>query len=180
MDCSLVIAQGYMSSIWACIFQWSYEPCRVTHDGLVIGKSSDKTWSTKGGNGNPFPVLFHGQYEKAKDLTLEDELPSSEGVPYATGEEQRAVTGSFRKNEAAGPKWKQHSFVGVSGGESKVWHCKEQYFLGTWNVRSMKQGKLDVVKQEVARVFFSGIFIFIWKKCDKCNLDFSCYPEIRA
>ena len=53
-------------------------------------------------------------------MTLEDELPSSEGVPYATGEEQRAVTGSFRKNEAAGPKWKQHSFVGVSGGESKV------------------------------------------------------------
>ena len=98
--------------------------CRVTHDGLIIGKSSDKTWSTKGGNGNPFPVFLsgelHEQYEKAKDLTLEDEFPSSEGVPYATGEDQRAITCSFRKNEAAGPKWKQRSFLGVSGGESKV------------------------------------------------------------
>ena len=97
---------------------------RVTRDGLIIGKNSDKTWSTTGGNGNPFPVFLpgepHEQYEKAKKLTLEDELPSSGGVPYATGEDQRAITCSCRKNEAAGPEWKQRSFVGVSGGESKV------------------------------------------------------------
>ena len=42
--------------------------------------------------------------------------------------------------------------MGVSGGENKVQCCKEQYCIGTWNVRSMNQGKLDVVKQEMARV----------------------------
>ena len=40
----------------------------------------------------------------------------------------------------------------VSGGESKVQRCKEQYCIETWNVRSMGQGKLDMVKQDVARV----------------------------
>ena len=40
----------------------------------------------------------------------------------------------------------------VSGVESKVKCCKEQYCIGTWNVRSMNQGKLEVVKQEMARV----------------------------
>jgi len=53
-------------------------------------------------------------------MTAKDELPMSEGVQYATGEEQRAITNSSRKNEVAGPKWKQHSVVNVSGGESKV------------------------------------------------------------
>ena len=57
-----------------------------------------------------------------------------------------------RKNEVAGPKQKQRSFVDVSGGESKVQCCKEQYCIGTWNVRSMNQGKLDMVKQEMERV----------------------------
>ena len=40
----------------------------------------------------------------------------------------------------------------VFGGQSKVWCCKEQYFIGTWNVMSMNQGKLKVVKQEMARL----------------------------
>ena len=40
----------------------------------------------------------------------------------------------------------------ILGGESKVQCCKEQYCIGTWNVRSMIQGKLDAVKQEMARV----------------------------
>ena len=72
-----------------------------------------------------------------------------EGVQYVTGEEWRAITNSCRKNEVAGPKQKQRSVVGVSGGESKVQCCKEQYCIGTWNVRSMNQGKLDMVKQEM-------------------------------
>jgi len=50
------------------------------------------------------------------------------------------------------PKQKQHSPVDVTGDESKVWCCTEQYCIGTWNVRSMNQGKLEVVKQEMARV----------------------------
>ena len=71
------------------------------------------------------------------------------GAHYATGKEQR---NSSRRNEEAEPKWKQCPAVDVSGSESKVRCCKEQYCLGTWNVRFMNHGKLEVVKQEMARV----------------------------
>ena len=50
------------------------------------------------------------------------------------------------------PKQKQHPVVYVTGDGSKVQCCKKQYCIGTWNVRSMNQGKLEVVKQEMARV----------------------------
>ena len=50
------------------------------------------------------------------------------------------------------PKQNQHPAVDVIGDGSKVWCCKEQYCIGTWNVRSMNQGRLEVVKQEIARV----------------------------
>ena len=50
------------------------------------------------------------------------------------------------------PKQKQYPAVDVAGDRSKVRSCKEQYCIGTWNVRSMNQGKLEVVKQEMARV----------------------------
>ena len=58
--------------------------------------------------------------KRQKGMTLEDEPSTLEGVQYTTGEEQRAITNSSRKNEAAGQKQKQHSVVDVSGGESKV------------------------------------------------------------
>ena len=48
-------------------------------------------------------------------MTPEDEPPGSEGVQYATGEGQRAITNSFRKNEEPGTKWKCYSVVDVSG-----------------------------------------------------------------
>ena len=50
------------------------------------------------------------------------------------------------------PKQKQYAAVDVTGDRSNVQCCKEQYCIGTWNVRSMNQGKLEVVKQEMARV----------------------------
>ena len=62
--------------------------------------------------------------KRQKDMTPEDEPLMLEGVPYVTGEEWRAITNSCRKNEVAGPKQKQCSVVGVSGGESKVQCCK--------------------------------------------------------
>ena len=74
-------------------------------------------------------------------------LSRLEGVQYATGEEWRAITNSSRKYEAVGPKQKRCSIVGVSGGESKVQCCKEKYCIGTWNIRSMNQGKLKVVNR---------------------------------
>ena len=85
-------------------------------------------------------------------MTPEDEPLRSEGVQYDTGEERRAIPSSSRKSEAAGPKPKGRSVVDVSGSERKVQCCKEQYCIGTWNVRSVNQGKLDVVKHEMARL----------------------------
>ena len=57
-----------------------------------------------------------------------------------------------RKNKEMEPKQKQHPAVNVTGGGSKVRCCKEQYCIGTSSVRSMNQGKLEVIKQEMARV----------------------------
>ena len=53
------------------------------------------------------------------------------------------------------PKQKQHPVVNVTGDRSKVQYCKEQYCIGTWNVSSMNQGKLEMVKQERARVKYT-------------------------
>ena len=87
--------------------------------------------------------------KRQKDRTLKDELPRSVGAQYATREEWR---NNSRKNEETEPKWKQYPAVDVTGDRSKGQCCKEHYCIGTWNVRSMNQGKLEVVKQEMARV----------------------------
>ena len=87
--------------------------------------------------------------KRQKDRTLKDELPRSVGAQYATGHQWR---NNSRKNGEMQPKQKQHPVVDVTGVQSKVRCCKEQYCIGTWNVRSTNQGKLEVVKQEVARV----------------------------
>ena len=58
----------------------------------------------------------------------------------------------LRKNEGMEPKQIQYPAVDVTGDGSKVHCCKEQYCTGTWNIASMNQGKLEVVKQEMARV----------------------------
>ena len=72
-----------------------------------------------------------------------------EGVRYAVGKDWRAITNSFRKNEEDGPKQKQYSIVGVSGGKSKVRYSKEQYCIGIWNIRPMNKGKLDKVNTDI-------------------------------
>ena len=87
--------------------------------------------------------------KRQKDSTLKDEFPRSVGVQYATGGEWR---NNSRKNEETESKQKQHPVVDVTGDRSKVRCYKEQYCIGTWNVRFMNQGKLEVVKQEKARV----------------------------
>ena len=84
-----------------------------------------------------------------KDRTQKDELSRSVGAQYATGDHWR---NDSRKNEETEPKQKQHPGVDVTGDGSRVRCCKEQYCIGTWNVRSMNQGKLEVVRQEMARV----------------------------
>ena len=69
-------------------------------------------------------------------MTLKDELPRLVGAQYATGDHWR---NNSRKNEETEPKQKQHPVVDVTGDGSKVRCCKEQYFIGTWNVRSVNQ-----------------------------------------
>ena len=86
--------------------------------------------------------------KKQKDMTLKEELPRSVGAQYATGDQWR---NNSRKNEGMEPKQKQYPAVDVTGDRSQVQSCKEQYCRGTWNVRSMTQGTLEVVKQEMAR-----------------------------
>ena len=70
----------------------------------------------------------------------------------AAGEERRVVVNGSSKSKMAGPKLNRCSVVDVSGGESAVQCCKEQYYLGTWNVWYMNQDKLGLVKQEMARL----------------------------
>ena len=87
--------------------------------------------------------------KRQKDRTLKDELPRSVGAQYVTGEQWR---NNSRNKEEMEPKQKQHPAVDVTGDGSKVQCCKEKYCIGIWNVRSMNQGKLEVVRQEMARV----------------------------
>ena len=87
--------------------------------------------------------------KRQKDMTLKDEFPRSVSVYYAMGEEWRNTS---KKNEEAEPKQKQYPVLDVTGDGSKVQCYKEQYCIRTWSVRSMNQGKLEVVKWEMARV----------------------------
>ena len=80
-------------------------------------------------------------------------------------------------------KQKQHTVVDVTGDGSKVRCCKEQYCIGTWNVRSMNQGKLKVVKQEMTRLNINilGISKLKWTGIGEFNSDdhyiYSCRQE---
>ena len=81
--------------------------------------------------------------KRQNDRILKEELPRSVGAQFATGDQWR---NNSRKNEGMEPKQKQYPVVDVTAVRSKVQCCKEQYCIGTWNVRSMNQGKLEVVK----------------------------------
>ena len=108
--------------------------------------------------------------KRQKDTTLTEELQRSVGAQYATGDQWR---NNSRKNEEIQPKWKQHPVVDGTGDGSKVQCCKEQYCIGTWNVRSMNQGKLEVVKHEMTRVNIDtlGITELRWTRMGEFNSD---------
>ena len=126
---------------------WGH-PRRMGHGGEVW-----QMWSTGEGNGKPLQYTRledpMNSMRRQNDRILKEELPRLVGAQYATGDQWR---NNSRKNEGMEPKQKQHPVVDVTGDRSKVRCCKEQYCRGTWNVRSMNQGKLEVVKQEMARV----------------------------
>ena len=108
--------------------------------------------------------------KRQKERTLKDELPRSVGAQYATGEVWR---NNSRKNEETESKQKQYPVVDVTGDRSKVQCCKKQYCTGTWNVRSMNQGKLEVVKQKMAsmNVDILGISELKWTGMGEFNSD---------
>ena len=122
--------------------------CMTTQDRQVMEESSDKMWPTGEGNGKP---LQYSCLENLMNSTKrqKDELSRTIGAHYATGDQW---SNNSRKNEEMDQEQKHHPVVDVTGNGSKVCCCKEQYCIGTWNVRPMNQGKLEVVKQEMARV----------------------------
>ena len=83
--------------------------------------------------------------KRQNDKILKEELPRLLSAQYATGDHWR---NNSRKNEGMESKQKQYPVVDVTGDRSKVRCCKEQCYIGTWNVRSMNQGKLEVVKRD--------------------------------
>ena len=114
--------------------------------------------------GNPMNSMKRQKYG-----TLKDELPRLVGAQYAMGDQWKS---NSRQKEETEPKQK-HPLVDVIGDGTKVRCCKEQYCIGTWNVRSMNQGKLEVDKQEMARMNIDilGISELKWTGMGEFNSD---------
>ena len=109
--------------------------------------------------------------KRQKDRTLKDEPPRLIGNQYATGDHWR---NNSIKNEETGPKPKtktktKHPVVDLTGDGSKVQCCKNQYCIATWNVRSMNLGKLEAVKQEMAKNRHLGISELKWTGMGEFN-----------
>ena len=135
----------------------------ATQDGWVMVESSDKMWSAGEGNGKPLQYACHENpmtsMKRQNDRILKEELPRSVGAQYTTGDQWR---NNNRKNEGMEPKQKQYPVVDVTGDGSKVRCYKEQYCIGTWNVRSMNQGKFSSVQ-------FSSVAKSCPTLCDPMN-----------
>ena len=121
---------------------------RATQDGWVMVERSDRLWSTGERNCKPLQYSYFenpmNSTKRQNDRILKEVIPRSVGAQYVTGGQWR---NNSRKNEGMEPKQKQYPAVDVTGDRSKARCCKEQYCIGTWNVRSMNQGKLEVVNK---------------------------------
>ena len=126
--------------------------CGATQDERVMVERSDRMWSTGEGNGKPlqYSCLENpmNSMKRQNDRILKEELPRSVSAQYATGDQWR---NNSWKNQGMESKQKQYPVVDVTDDRRRVWCCKEQYCIGTWNVRSMNQDKLEVVKQEMGK-----------------------------
>ena len=152
--------------------------CGATQDRQVMLERSDRMWSTGEGNGKPlqYSCLENpmNSMRRQNDRLSKEELPRSLGAQYATGDQRR---NKYRKNEGMEPKQKQYLVVDVTGDRSKV-RC-----IGTWNVMSMNEGKLEVVKQEKARgnIDILGISELKWTGMGEFNSDdhynYYCWQE---
>ena len=126
----------------------------ATQDGRVMVERFDRMWFTGEGNGKPLQYSclenpMNSMKRQNDRILKEEELPRLVGAQYATEDQWKNKS---RKNKGMQPKQKQYPVVDGTGDRSKVQCCKDQYCIGTWNVRSMNQRKLEVVKQEMASV----------------------------
>ena len=115
-------------------------------------------------------LLPMNSMKRQNDRIPKEELTRSVSAQYTTGDQWR---NNSRKNERMEPKQKQYPVVDVTGDRSKIRCYKEQYCIGTWNVRCMNKGKLEVVKQEIARVKVDilGISELKWTGMGEFNSD---------
>ena len=149
-------------------------PCGATQVGRVMVEKSDRMWPTGEGNGKPLQYSClekpMNSMKRQNDRILKEELPRSVGAQYATGDQWR---NNSRKNKETAPKQKLHPVVDVTGDGSKVQCYKEQYYIGSCNVRSMNQGKLEVLKQQMTRVNVDilGIGELKWTGMGEFNSD---------
>ena len=132
----LVLAKRVRDSLklWAM-------PCRATQDRQVTVRSSDKSWSTGGRNGKLLQYLCHATpwiiWKGKKMWHWKMHPPDWKVSSMLLGKSRGKLLRASKRMKQQ--KW--CSAVAVSGGESKLWCCKEQCCIGTWNVRSMNQGK---------------------------------------
>ena len=121
----------------------------TTRDKRAMVERSDRMWSTGEGNDKPLQSSClenpMNSMKRQNDRILKEELPRSVGAQYATRDQWR---NNSKNNEGMEPKQKQYPPVNVNGDRSKIQCCKEQYCIGTWNIRSMNQGKLEVDKRD--------------------------------
>ena len=149
-------------------------PCGASQDGWVMVERSGRMWSTGEENGKPlqYSCLENSinSMKRQNDRILKEELPRSVGAQYATGDQWR---NNSRNNKGMELKKKEYPVVDVTGDRSKVQRCKEQYCIGTWNVRSMNQSKLEVIKQKMARLNTDilGISELKWTRMGEFNSD---------
>ena len=151
-------------------------PCKATQNRQVMLGSSDNTWSFGEGDSKPLQCSCHQNpmnSMKGKRYDIERWTSQVGRCPYATGDQWR---NNSRKNEEMAPKQKQYPVVDVTGNGSKLWCHKEQYCIGTWNVKSMNQGKLEVVKEKMARVNVDilGTSELKWTGIGEFNSDNHC------
>ena len=96
-------------------------PCGATQDGRVMVERSNRMWSTGEGNGKPLQYSYlenpMNSMKRQNDRILKEELPSSVGTQYATGDQWR---NNSRKNAGMEPKQKQHPVVNGTGDGSRV------------------------------------------------------------
>ena len=152
-------------------------PYGATQDGRVMVERYDRMWSTGEENGKPLQYSclenpMNSMKRGGKKGHWKRNSPGQQ-VPNMILEISGEITSERMKRCKNNTKQKQHQVVGVTGDRSRVWCCKEQYCIGTWNVRSLNRGKLEVVKQEMARVNVDilGISQLRWTGMGEFNSD---------